>query len=147
MLYFFVDFNLDAEGWNFQSFSFSGWLNMIYFGLVERFKFGDMCFDFSLIALEFSFEFVILVFPELSVLRIGGRISNLCNLPLMLLISVGDLNSVNIVLAMINVFIVDSFCLICVSNFDRFQLSVVSLTVLFHHMYVAFFLGGGLLLR
>ena len=59
---------------------------------------------------------MIWVFPELSILRTIGQIGDLCDLPLMVLDSMGDLNFVNIFLAVVRVFVASSFC----SDFNDF---------------------------
>ena len=40
-----------------------------------------MCFGFLFFVLVFGLEFVIWIFPEISILGIGVRISDLCNIP------------------------------------------------------------------
>ena len=84
-----------------------------------------MCFGFSF----FVLEFVIWIFPELCILRIGGRISDLCNIPFMVLASVGDSNSVDFFDSCTSVYCV-FFLFMFVFLLDRFQLSVFSLTII-----------------
>ena len=99
-------------------FLFRGWLNMIYFGFVGRFKCGwivRMCFGFSVFALMLAFEFMIWVFPELSILGTDGEISDLCNLPLSYTHFSSRFEFCRYFFAVVQVFVAGSFCLICVT--------------------------------
>ena len=55
-----------------------------------------MYFGLSLFVLVLGSEFVIWGFPELSVLGIGGRIVDLCDLLFMVIVWAGNLNFVDI---------------------------------------------------
>ena len=89
----------------FHSFFFTGWLNTIYPGWVEMFKCSravTMRFFLSF-TLKLNFVFVIWIFLELSILENSGRIGDICNPPVMVLVTTEDLNSVDIFVAAVRV--------------------------------------------
>ena len=73
-------------------------LGLRYFELFlfNRWRLIRMSFDFSCFALFLGFEFVIWIFPKLSILEISGRIAHLCDFLLWQLFNLDLMFSVDI---------------------------------------------------